>query len=333
MTKKVLFLNYQAGIKKEVSDPQEFYLNKSSFKSLYQKLFFDIGVVADFKSCRDLYTIGNKFFMDDKELSETYQSVFLGLIAKDSEISLQLIKYLSINKINTIHYGRLDIFDTKYFEYAVLKNSHLHSFVLPFVTFANVTEDVIDKISYTVGLPFVFKVPNVNRCRGVKKIKSVNGLIRHVETFDKKGKFFERKGEKIYYKDPFIAQRIVHKNSEFRAIVYDNCLSKNSILYAVTNERLLYYHGEVQQRYQMSDVEIDLVQQVSVVISKELKKLYGISDNETSSFIFGLDIIKDSTTGNLYVLEVNSAPQYLDSSLVANYNFPEFLVNKMSPKF
>ena len=276
MTKKVLFLNYQVPIKKEVPDSHDFYLGKSSFKYLYTKLFYDRGIIVDFANCSELYTENNKFFLNGEELSKTYQSVFLGLIAKNSETVYQLIKYLSQNQVKTVHYGRLELFDTKYFEYSVLKDTFVEEHILPFVTFADVNKNTIDKIVQTVGMPFVFKVPNVNRCRGVKRIKSENGLIRHVETFDKKSKFFERKGERIYYKDPFIAQKLVPSYTEFRVIAYVDGRNPDPTLYAVSNERLLDYHGEVQQAYQMSDIEKEVASNVSYLIAYELKKLYDI---------------------------------------------------------
>ena len=310
--KKVLFINYSNGIEHtQYPDVNNFFKGKKSMALLYKDLFKEKEVQVDFVRLEEILILNSDFLINKKSIKD-YDFVYLGLISKATRFTFLLKMFLEKNETPHFSYGRYDFLDTKVYEYYTLA---LHNYpVLPFISFPKLNDFIVDQIEETIGFPFIFKLIDLNQCFGVAKIADREMLKKHwARIVESNGtKYVKQKGEKVpklFSQDLFIAQKFVPDYEEFRAIVFEN-----KVLYSVTNWKKFAEVKGKQIKCDLPQEQIDLIEAASKIIS-------------TPNSMLGVDLLRDNSTGVYYILEMNSGPQYIDSSIIAEFNFPQFLVD------
>ena len=308
--KKVLFINYNKKIEiNKYPDVNNFYRNKSTIEDLYKELFLEYDIQADFVSLKDLLIFNSDIYNNNICIKE-YCLVFLGLISKSTKFTFLLKGCLVKNKIPYIQYGRFDFMDTKAYEYFKLS---LEDFpVIDYVGFSDLTNKTISLIEERINYPFIFKLINVNNWFGIKKITDQVSFRNHFsKILSCDGELESSKKTRKFSQDLYVAQKFIEDYEEHRCIIF-----QNKILYTISNVRKYINAEEKQIKSNIPDEQIKMLEDASKIISD-------------SNSILGADILKDNKTGKWYILEMNSGPQYIDSSIIAEFNFPKFLVEKI----
>lgn len=306
---KVLFLNFNIASVSEPGTEDEFAEGFKRTPSLYKKVGRSRGLDVNFKEYSDLVIQDDKcVYVDDVQLKD-FDFVVLGLMAKKMETANLLLDYLKCNDVKFFSYGTPSDKGNKMADmYKLLSNG------LPYIpSFVTSNSKLALKSAKDWGFPVIVKELNSSQGDGVYKAGNKTEFLGYFNREDKSKhpgnteemrmvqKFIENEGDYRVLLFNFQPIAVARRWSKDKEKEFRNNLSKGG-------------SGEVAELPQP-------VLQIAINAAKILDKRMA-----------GVDLIQDSNSGEWYIMEVNSSPQYHYFAEISGLDFPGLIFNYISSR-
>jgi len=211
-----------------------------------------------------------------------FSFIFLGLCG-DNERKFILVKeYIEKSKTASLVYGSSLSMNNKLLQTFRFAESKLDQ---PKTVIGNASTLKASELVKDLGLPIISKILDGSQGRGVEKHTTRTALTKFLEDNAKKD---------------FIFQEFIPNDGDIRAFFF-----KGELLFAI--KRVAKTKGEFRNNVSLGGT------QEFVELSEGAKKTAQKVNNVFSDLDFtGVDIIQHKTNKRWYVLEINSAPQFIN---------------------
>ena len=279
------------------------HVREDDIKKINFHKYISSKIDADFCTWEDLIFSDDEILFDGNSLS-IYGFIFIGVVGKSSDYFVSVEEYLKSHKIPSFNYGCSPERYNKIYQNRVLSTEGLN----PVPTVIGMCSEVDPKeLIKEFGLPLVAKITDGSQGKGVTLQKSESELRSYLKkNKDQKTifqKFIENDGD---YRLFFVGGKLIFaverksadKNKEFR----------NN-----------YSLGGTAKKASLPKEAIDLAKNAAKAMQFD---------------VAGVDLIKEIGSNDWYILEINSAPQFLFPGIVDYQDvldeFIKIIKNKMS---
>lgn len=218
--------------------------------------------------------------IDGRPLSD-FGFVFVGMVGDRGPLCSSIRAYLEANKVHHLFYGESRENNNKILQTVLMKDGGVSQIA---TVIGNGTSLKASDLVKELKLPIVSKIIDGSQGKGVVKHDDVDTL------------------EKLLKKDPeklYIFQEFVPNEGDYRVFFI-----QEELIYVILRKRA---EGKKEFR---NNISLGGSYEMIKPHPADIKKL-GLAAVKAMGFgITGVDIIKHSETGKLYVMEINSAPQF-----------------------
>ena len=301
---KVLFLNFDISAVSRPGTEDEFSDGYKRTPPLYKKLGRSKGLNVDFKEYSDILVVDDKCIEIDKIPLKSYDFVMLGLMAKKTEIANLVVNYLNKNDVKYFSYGTPSDRGNK-----VADMYNLFSAGLPYIP-SFVTSNPDLALSYTKdwNYPIVVKELNSSQGDGVYKAENKKELVGYFNTEDKSTHAGNTEEMRMI-------QQFIDNDGDYRVLLFN--FQPIAIAKRWSKDKQKEFRNNLSKggEGETSDLPQSVLQ-IAINAAQVLDKRMA-----------GVDLIQSSETGEWYIMEVNSSPQYHYFAEISNLDFPNMMLD------
>lgn len=233
---------------------------------------------ADFCLWTDLVFDEDQILYNGKPLSD-YGFIFIGVVSKHPDYFVSLEEYTKTHGIPTFNYGCSPERNNKLFQNRILVTKNLNPVPTIITKCSEIKETDLIK---DLGLPIVAKITNGSKGKGVTLHKTKSSLSEYL-----------RKNKDI----TIIFQKFIENDGDYRLFYLGG-----KLLYAI-ERKSADKKKEFRNNYSLGGTvkRVDLPKEATNLAKKAALAM--------KFDVAGVDLIK-SPSGEWFVLEINSAPQF-----------------------
>lgn len=247
---------------------------------------------------------GEEIYIGEKRLCD-FDYVVMGMMANKTEIVNPILQYLEKHGILHFNYGTPSDKGNKLQDMYNLIQAGL-PYVPSFVS-ANSTEAVKYVTKHWKGeYPVVSKVMNASQGDGVVKCDSAEELEKTFSDHSDPN-----------YEDFRMVQKFILNDGDYRVLIF--CDKIIAIAKRVSKDPKKEFRNNMSKGGR--GFVADLPHEASQLALDSVRAL----EKEMA----GVDLIQDKKTGDWYIMEVNSAPQYHYFQEISGTDFPQMLIDKI----
>lgn len=301
---KVLFLNFDIAAVSEPGKEEEFSQGYKRTPSLYKKIGKSKGLSVDFKEYSDVLIVDDKTIMIDDCSLSSYDFVLLGLMAKKSEMANLICDYLDKNGVKYFSYGTPSDKGNK-----LADMYNLLSAGLPYIP-SFVTSNPKLALSYTKdwSFPIIVKKLNSSQGDGVYKAGNKNELKGYFNIDDKSihpGNTEEMR----------MVQKFIENDGDYRVLLFN--FQPIAVAKRWSKDKEKEFRNNLSKGGEGEESSLpQSVMQLAINAAQVLDKRMA-----------GVDLVQSSETGEWYIMEVNSSPQYHYFAEISGLDFPSMLLD------
>lgn len=212
---------------------------------------------------------------------ESFTFIFVGLCGENERKFALVREYISKSKIKSLTYGSSVTTSNKPLQSFRFANAGLNQAK---TIISKASEITYRELVKELGLPVISKILDGSQGKGIEKHDTNTSLIKFLETNKNKD---------------FIFQEFIPNDGDIRAFFF-----RGDMLFSI--KRTAKANGEFRNNISLGGI------QEFVELPEEAKR-FAIAVNNTFSMDFaGVDIIQHKKDKRWYVLEINSAPQFIN---------------------
>lgn len=302
--KSLLILNFDPPSVSMPGTEDEYARGHERADTLLIELAAEKGIDAVSLQYEKVVIDGEEIYVGEKRLCD-FDYVIVGMMAKKTEIVNPILQYLEKHGVLYFEYGTPSDRGNKMQDMYDLIQAGL-PYVPSFVS-ASSSEAVKYVNNHWKGeYPVVCKVMNASQGDGVSKCDSAEEL---------KKAFDDVKDPS--YEDFRMVQKFIPNDGDYRVLVF--CDQIIAIVKRVSRDPKKEFRNNMSRGGR--GFAANLPQEASQIALDSAK----ILDKQMA----GVDLIQDKKTGDWFIMEVNSAPQYHYSQEVTGMDFLQMLIDKI----
>ena len=302
--KSLLILNFDPVSVSTPGTEKEYARGHERADTLLIELAAEKGMDAVSLQYESVVIDGEEIYVGEKRLCD-FDYVIMGMMAKKTEIVNPILQYLEKHGVLHFNYGTPSDRGNKLQDMYNLIQAGL-PYVPSFVS-SNGSEAVKYVNRHWKGeYPVVCKVMNASQGDGVSKCDSAEELRKA---------FSDVKDPS--YEDFRMVQKFVPNDGDYRVLIF--CDKIIAIAKRVTKDPKKEFRNNMSKGGR--GFEADLPQEASQIALDSVQTL----DKQMA----GVDLIQDKKTGEWFIMEVNSAPQYHYFQEISGVDFPQMLIDKI----
>lgn len=232
----------------------------------------------------DLEVVNGEAVVDGKRVSD-FKFVLIGTVGEHSALYAALLACVKACGIPYFSYGKSEELNSKTLQTINFKNSNVSH---PKTVILTAKPDKADMLVKELKLPLVTKIINGSQGKGVLKHETKESLVKELKA---------RQNEQLIVQEALIA------SCDYRA-----CFIYDELIYV--QKRSSTKKGEFRHNISLGGAS------EYVTLPPEAIALAKLAQSSMDFDASGVDLIQDEPTGKWYVLEVNSAPQFSETTKV-----------------
>ena len=260
-------------------------LREDDIKEVNYHNYISSKIKADFCNWEDLIFNENEILLNGNPISD-YGFVFIGVVGDNSDYFVSVEEYLDLNKIPYFKHGCSPERNNKILQNRILTSENLN----PIPTIIGICSGVDPKrLIKELGIPLVAKITNGSKGKGVTIQKTESDLKSYLK---------KNKDQKIIF------QKFVENEGDYRLFFVDGKLIFSVERKSSDREKEFrnnYSLGGTAKKANLTKKEIDLARKAAKAMKFD---------------VAGVDLIKEIDSNRWYILEINSAPQFLFPDIV-----------------
>lgn len=301
--KSILILNFDPITVSEPGNEEKYARGHERADTLLIELAAEKGMHAI--SCLyDDLTIDNTDIKLDGHLLSDFDYVIMGMMSNKMQVVNPILQCLKLKGIPHFNYGTpTDVGNKTQDMYNITRAG------LPYVpTLITSNPDLaIRYVNDNWEFPVVSKVMGSSQGDGVEKCENEKELI----------KTFSKKTDNPTYDDFRMIQKFIPNDGDFRILIFDGKI--------IASAKRIAKDAKKDFRNNLSKggkgYRMDAPHKANQIALDSVKAI--------NKQMAGVDLIQDQSTGEWYIMEVNSAPQYHYFQEISGIDFPQMLIDKI----